>query len=140
MHPRPNTIVFDSDIGLEQALVQGILLGQAWFADAATIRRLKELTSPARQSDLDGSLRTLESGEFMLNMMWWPEDELDYTLGLYSGKGMASFKEKLGQFPAGSHFRTVTTKAMLEAHQAEFAEAERVASANGQTVEILTSR
>jgi hypothetical protein len=140
LHPRPNTIVFDSDSGLEQALVQGILLGQAWFADAATIRRLKELASPARQSDLDGSLQELESGEFMLNMMWWPGDELDYTLGSYSGKGMTSFKDKLTQFPAGSHFRMVTTKAIQEAHQAEFAEAERVASAHGQTMEILAPR
>jgi hypothetical protein len=140
LHPQPNMIVFDSESGLEQALVQGILDGQAWFADAATVQRLKELSSPTMQSGFEGTLQKLESGEFMLNMTWWPEDELDYTLGWYSGKGMASFKEKLAQFPSGSRFRLLTTKAMQQAHQAEFAEAERAASANGQTIAVLTPR
>lgn len=140
LHPRPNMIVYDRDSGLEQALVQGISLGQAWFADAATIQRLKELSSPTMQNELDGTLQMLRGGEFTLDVRWWPEDKLTYTLGWYSGEGMASFKEKLAQFPPGSHFRMVTTKAVQEAHLAEFAEAEGAASANGQIVEVLAPR
>jgi hypothetical protein len=140
LHPRPNMFVYDRDSGLEQALVQGISLGHAWFADAATIQRLKELSSPAMQNELDGTLQMLRGGEFTLDMRWWPEDELNYTLGWYSGEGMASFKEKLAQFPPGSHFRMVTTKAVQEAYQAEFAEARRAASENGQIIEVLATR
>ena len=73
-------------------------------------------------------------------MRWWPEDELNYTLGWYSGEGMASFRDKMAQFPPGSHFRMVTTKAVQDAHQVEFAEAERAASASGQTIEVLAPR
>jgi hypothetical protein len=140
LHPGPNMIVFDKDSGLEDALVQGILHGQAWFADAATIRRLKELSSAAKQNELDDALQSLGSGEFTLLMQWWPQGELNYTLGWYTGEGMASFEEKLAQFPPGSHFRTVTTKAQQETHQAEFAKAERIASENGQIMEISVPR
>ena len=141
LHPWPNMIVFDNDSGLEDALVQGILHGQAWFADAATIRRLKEVSSPAKQNELDGALQSLGSGEFTLHMQWWPpQDELNYTLGWYTGEGMASFEEKLAQFPPGSHFSMVTTKAEQEAHRAEFAKAERTASENGQTIDVLAPR
>jgi hypothetical protein len=140
LHPRPNMIVFDKDSGLEDALVLGILHGQAWFADVAKIRRLKDLSSPAKQDELDGALQSLGSGEFTLHMQWWPQDELNYTLGWYTGEGMANFRDKLAQFPAGSHFRMVTTKAEQEAHQAEFAKAERTASENGQTIEMLAPR
>jgi hypothetical protein len=73
-------------------------------------------------------------------MRWWPHDELNYTLGWYTGEGMSNFKNKLAQFPSGSHFRTVTTKAEQEAHQAEFAQAERTASENGQDIEVLAPR
>lgn len=140
LHPRPNMIVFDKDSGLEHALVQGILDGQAWFADAATIQRLKELSSPAMQSELDNALQMLGSGEFTMVMGWWPQDELNYTLGWYTGEGMANFKDKLAQFSAGSQFRMVTTKAEQEAHSAEFAEAKRTASENGQTIQVLAPR
>ena len=140
LHPQSNMAVFDSESGLEQALVHGILLGQAWFADTAMIRRLKELSGPTKQNELDGALQALGDGEFTLDMRWWPEDELNYTLGWYAGRGMASFKDKLAQFPPSSHFRMVTTKAVQKVHQAEFAEGERAASANGQTIEILAPR
>jgi len=33
---------------------------------------------------------------------------------------MERFKEKVAQFPLGSHFRMVTTKAVQAAHRAEF--------------------
>lgn len=137
---RPDMTIFDSESGLEASLAQGILDGQTWFADGGTIRRLRELTSPALQQELDDAQKMLESGDFSLHLSWWPRDELDYTLGWYSGKGMAGFREKLAQFPPGSHFRMVTTKAEREAHAAEFVEAERAASANGQSMEVVTPR
>lgn len=140
LHPVPNSIVYDNDSGLEQALVQAILQGQSWFADAGAIRRLKDLSSPTMQAELDGALQALGVGEFELDMSWWPEDELRFTLGWYSGTGMARFEEKLSQFPPGSHFRMLTTQAQREAHQAEFAEAEKAASANGQVIEIIAPR
>jgi hypothetical protein len=140
LHPRPKMIVFDKDSGLEQALVHSILDGQAWFADVATIQRLKELSSPAMHNELDGALQSVGGSEFTMVMGWWPQDELNYTLGWYSGEGMTSFTEKLAQFPAGSRFRMVTTKAEQGAHQTEFAEVERAASANGQTIEVLAPR
>jgi hypothetical protein len=140
LHPRPTMIVIDQPSGLEYALVQGILGGQAWFADAGTIHRLKELSSPAMQNQFDGALQSLAGGEFTLVMRWWPQDELNYTLGWYTGEGMTSFKEKMAQFPAGSHFTMVTTRAEQEAHQAELEEAERVASENDQMIEVSAPR
>jgi hypothetical protein len=53
---------------------------------------------------------------------------------------MTNFKEKLAQFPSGTHFRMVTTKAMQEAHHAEVEEAQRIASTNGDSIEILPQR
>src|SRR6185437_9070546 len=140
LNPHQKPIVFESESGLEQTLVQAIENGHAWFADAATIHRLKDLSSPSMQNSLDGAFEIVAKGEFTLDMSWWPKDGLKYTLGWYSGDGMSRFKEKLAQFPAGSHFRMVTTKAQEEAHQAEFAEAQRVASENGMTIEILPPR
>lgn len=140
LHPSQKPVVFDSESGLEQTLVQAIENGQAWFADATTIRRLKDLSSPAMQNSLDDALDILSKGEFTVDMNWWTTDELKYTLGWYSGDGMSSFKEKLAQFPSGSHFRLMTTKAQQDAHQAEFSEAQRTAAENGETLEILAPR
>ena len=120
--------------------MEGISQGQAWFADAATLRRLKELSSPAIQGELDSALQALEGGEFALDLSWWPEDQPRFTIGWYSGKGMASFEEKLAQFPSGSHFQLITTNSQREAHRAEFAEVEKAASANGQAITIVSPR
>lgn len=65
---------------------------------------------------------------------------LTYTIGWYNGKGMASFKEKLAQFPPGSQFRIVTTKAEMDANKAEFAATEEAASANGLRIDVLSTR
>lgn len=140
LHPQPNAIVYADASGLEQALVQAISQAQAWFADGAALRRLKELSTPAMQAELDRALEALEAGEFALDLSWWPEDEPRFTIGWYSGKGMASFEDKLAQFPSGSHFRLITSNAQREAHQAEFAEVEKSASANGQAITILAPR
>jgi hypothetical protein len=53
---------------------------------------------------------------------------------------MASFTEKLAQFPPGSHFRMVTTKAVQKALEGKFAAAEQAASPNGQIIEVLAPR
>jgi hypothetical protein len=135
----PDMTELDSESGLEASLVQGILQGQDWFADRSTIRHLGDLTGSAVQAEADTDLKMLESSEFLLAMNWF-DDELDYTLGWYSGKGMKSFKEKLAQFPPGSHFKMVTTKAEVEAHQSEFAEAEEAASENGSIIEVSAPR
>jgi hypothetical protein len=83
---------------------------------------------------------TSTRGEFELNLSWGPEDEGSFTLGWYSGTGMADFRQKLAQFPAGSRFRMVTTRAEQELRRAEFAEVENAASANGQSVEFIAGR
>jgi hypothetical protein len=130
----------DSDSGLEQALVQAIAQAQGWLADAVTIRKLKELSSPAMQSELDAALGPLNSAEFNLDLRWWPEDDLNFSIGSYSGTGIADFKRKLAQFPSGSHFHLVTIKADREAHEPEFAEVENATAANGQILEVETPR
>ena len=98
LHPQPNMFVYDQDSGSEQALVQGTSLGQAWFADAAMIQRPKELSSPAMQIELGGTLQMLRGGEFTLDMRWWPEEVLNSLFIWYPGEGMGSFKEKFSTF------------------------------------------
>ena len=140
LHPSRKPDVFESEIGLEQCLVQAIEGGQAWFADAAVVEHLRDLSSPSEQDTLARGLDLLAENETSMDMSWWPDDELHYTIGWYTGKGMANFKEKLAQFPPRTHFRLVTTKATEEAHQADFEEAQRAASVNGETIEIVTPR
>ena len=53
---------------------------------------------------------------------------------------MAGFREKLAQLPPGLHFKTVMSKAELEAHSSDLAEAEEAASANGDVIEVTTPR
>ena len=62
------------------------------------------------------------------------------TLGWYSGTGIPRFEEKLSQFPPGSRFRMITTKAQRAAHEPEFAELEKAVSQNGQVLELEVSR
>ncbi len=140
LHPTPGMIVYDSDSGLEQALVQAIALAQGWIVDATALRRLKELASPAMQNELDSALEALNAAQFNLDLRWWPEDDLNFSIGAYTGTGMPEFKQKLAQFPSGSHFHAVTTKADREAHEVEYAEVENAAAANGQTLELETPR
>jgi hypothetical protein len=90
-----------AEIGLGQVLVQAISSGQAWFADEDTIAKLKELASPQMQAELDGFLQEIKRNEYGLNLNWWPEGTLDYSIGRYTGKGIAALEEKLAQFPAG---------------------------------------
>jgi hypothetical protein len=129
-----------AEIGLEQVLVQAIANGQAWFSTEGTIRRLEELASLPMQPELDGILKEIQHGEYGLNLNWWPEGTLNYSVGRYNGEGMAALKEKLAQFPSGAHLNLITTVAERDRHSTEFAELENVAAANGLWLEIQSPR
>lgn len=134
LHPHPGTIEYDQESGLEEALVKGIAEGQAWFADAETIRRLKPLSSPEMQAELNRISESLQSGEFEGILSWWPDDKLNFAIGWYHGMGIVAFKEKLAQFPPASRFSIATTES--DAHQIELAELADAAAANGQVLYI----
>lgn len=129
-----------AEVGLEQDLVQAISSGQAWFATEDTIRKLKDLASPQMQAELDGVSQEIQTGEYGLNLNWWPEGTLNYSVGRYSGKGMPALKEKLAQFPSGAHLKLVATVAERDHHRTEFAEVEDAAAANGLVLQIQTPR
>jgi hypothetical protein len=127
---RANTEILE-EIRLEQVLVQAIENGQAWLATEQTIRRLKDFASPEMQPELDAVLLEIQRDEYALTLNWWPEGELQYSIGRYSGRGMPALKQKLGQFPPGTHFNSVTTIAEHDRHRLEFAEVEEAAAADG---------
>ena len=127
-------------IGLEQTLVQSIDSAQEWIATEAIVHKLKDLASPQMQSELDGMLAGVQEPDLSMNLNWWPANSLDFTVGWYSGRGMAALKEKLAQFPARTHLSMVTTGAEHDRHAAEFAEVESAASAAGLTLNIQTPR
>jgi hypothetical protein len=128
-----------AEVGLEQILVHAISSGQAWFATEDTIVKLKDLASPQMQAELDGVLREIQRGEYGLTL-WWPEGTLNYSVGRYTGKGMAALKEKLAQFPSGAHLNLITTVAERDHHRPEFAEVEDAAAANGLVLQIQIPR
>jgi hypothetical protein len=129
-----------AEAGLGQSLVQAIATGQAWFATEDTIHRLRELASPEMQGDLDGIFQEIQRGEYGLNLNWWPEGTLSYSIGWYGGEGMAALKEKLAQLPSGTHLNLVTTVAERDRHGREFAELENAAAATGLMLQIQTPR
>jgi hypothetical protein len=128
------------EAGLEQSLVRAIQSAQAWFSTEDTIDKLKELASPSLQTELDSMLQEIRRGEYALNLNWWPEGVLQYTLGTYSGNGMAALKEKLAQLPSGTRLNVVTTVAERGRHRVEFAEIEDAAAASGAVLQIQTPR
>jgi len=129
-----------AEVGLEQVLVQAISSGQGWFATEDTIAKLKDLATPQMQAELDGVLQEIQSGEYGLNLNWWPEGTLNYSVGRYSGKGIAALKQKLAQFPSGAHLNLITTIAERDRHRTEFAEVEDAAAANALVLQIQTPR
>jgi len=129
-----------SEVGLEQVLVQAISTGQAWFATEDTIAKLKDWASPQMQAELDGVLQEIRRGDYGLSLNWWPEGMLNYSVGWYSGKGMAALKEKLAQFPSGAHLSLITTVAERDHYRTEFAELEDAAAANALVLQIQTVR
>jgi hypothetical protein len=84
-------------------LVQAITNGQAWFITEESVNKLKELASPQEQTELNGVLHEIQRGEYGLNLNWWPDGALNYSIGRYTGRSIAALKEKLAQFPAGTH-------------------------------------
>jgi hypothetical protein len=129
-----------AEVGLEQVLVQAIANGQAWLATEDTIHRLKDRASPQMQPELDSMLQEIGRGEYGLNLNWWPGGKLTYSVGRYTGKGMVALREKLSQFPAGTHLDLVTTVAERNRHQSEFAEVENAAVEDGLVLKIQTPR
>jgi hypothetical protein len=129
-----------AEVGLEQVLVQAISSGQAWTATEDTIGKLKDLASPQMRAELDGVLQEIQRGEYGLTLKWWPEGTLNYSVGRYTGKGMAALKGKLAQFPSGAHLNLITTVAERDHHRPEFAEVEDAAAANGLVLQIQIQR
>lgn len=126
--------------GLEQELVQAITNGQAWLATEDDIGRLRELVSPNEQQQLDNLLPQINQGIHVVNLTFWPEGSMQYSLDRFTGKGMAALKEKLAEFPAGTRFEGSTTAAERSRHAAEFAELEEAAAADGLVLNISTQR
>jgi hypothetical protein len=85
-------------------------------------------------------LQEIGRGEYGLNLNWWPGGKLTYSVGRYTGKGMVALREKLSQFPAGTHLDLVTTVAERNRHQSEFAEVENAAVEDGLVLKIQTPR
>jgi hypothetical protein len=79
-------------------------------------------------------------GGYGLHLSWWPEGSLNYNVDRYSGGGMSALKEKLAQFPAGTHLKLITTRTERNHHQSEFAELEVSAAAQGLILNIQTPR
>jgi len=126
------------EIVLEEALVYAIAAGQAWFTSEETVHRLKHLTIAQFPGELDNVFQEIQDGQYALNLNWWPEGALTYTVGRYHGTGMPALKEKLTQFPAGTHLDLITTAAERERHHAEFAEVENAAASAGLLLQIQT--
>jgi hypothetical protein len=129
-----------AEAGLEQVLVQAIKSGQAWFSTEARIHKLKELASPQIQPELDSMLQEIRRGEFGLSLSWWPGGTLAYSVGMYSGNGMAALKEKLAQLPPGTRLNLITTVAERDRHLEEFAEIENATARNGVVLHVQTPR
>lgn len=129
-----------AEIGLEQALVQAITNGQAWFATEDTIDGLKEISSQQVQHELDGILQEIRRGECGVNLSWWPEGTLNYSVCRYSGKGMTALKQKMSQLPSGMRLNLITTVADRERHRNDFAEVEHAAASEGLVLDIQTPR
>jgi hypothetical protein len=126
LHPAPNMIEYNRDSGLEEALVKGITHGQAWFPTVAQITQLKELSSPAMQSDLDSVADVLSGQQAPLLMTWLPDGRLNYTIGWYNGLGFDRLKEKLEQFPEQIRFIDSSPKPTSKEAAEEFEQIERV--------------
>ena len=69
-----------AEIGLEQVLVQAITNGQAWFITEESINKLKEMASPQEQTELDGVPHEIQRFEYGLDLNWWPDGELNYSI------------------------------------------------------------
>lgn len=127
--------------GLEGVLISAIEVGHAWLCGPDKLQHLVELVVTAQERNrVQSALQEWQKREFGLNLSWWPDGGLDYSVGYFSGKGMKSLKEKLAQFPAGIRFVSIMTKAEHERHRDEIAEVENAASAAGLLLEMELPR
>src|SRR6266550_1014147 len=125
---------------LEYSLIHAIANGQAWLCGADKLRRLGEMVTSLRKSEVEGMISQWQSEQFSLNLNWWPDGELNYTVAYFSGRGMAELKEKLGLFPLGTRFVSIMTAAQRRRHQSEIAEIESEIAAGGLQLDIQTPR
>ena len=125
-----------SDSSLESSLVQAITDGQAWFETEERLRKLQDLCTPSARNAVESILRSLRSREFAISMSWGPNGQFIFNIAWYSGTGITAFREKLAQFPAGSHFKMISTKVQLDAHPAESSAANDSTAAHSQTLQI----
>ena len=125
---------------LEYSLIHAIADGQAWLCGPDKLRRLEEMVTSIRKQEVEGMISQWHSGEFSLNLNWWPDGELNYTAAYFSGRGMAELKERLGQFPLGTRFVSIMTAAQRNRHQSEIAEIESEIAAGGLQLDIQTPR
>jgi hypothetical protein len=128
LHPKPEMIEYDRDSGLEEALVNGITQGQAWFPTSEQVDQLKALSSPAMQHDLDSIAQTLNDQQCTLLATWLPDGRVNYTVGWYNGLGLERLKEKLKQFPQQIRFTDVSTKPAIGPAIEEFEQIEQIAA------------
>jgi hypothetical protein len=125
---------------LEYSLIHAIANGQAWLCGPDKLQRLSEIVTTERKQEVEGIFKEWQNGQFFLNMNWWPTGELDYTVAYFSGHGMEDLKEKLIQFPLGTHLASVMTVAQRNRHQAEVTEVENTAAGSGLHLDIQTPR
>ena len=125
-----------ADRDREASLVQAIINGQAWFATEERLRRVEELSSPSERNVVASIRQQMQSREFAIGMNFWPAGVFSFRIAWYDGVGIAAFKEKLAEFPAGTHFKMAGNKADQDAHSVEFAAASQVTASRGQALQI----
>ncbi len=125
---------------LEYSLIHAIANGQAWLCDPDKLRRFGEMVTSPRKPEVEGMISQWQSEQFSLNLNWWPDGELNYTVAHFSGRGMAELKEKLSQFPSGTRFVSIMTAAQRNRHQSEIAEIENEITAGGLQLDLQTPR
>jgi hypothetical protein len=136
LDPHTGMLKDQVDRDLEALLVQAIANGQAWFATEERLRRLEELSSPSGRNVVASIRQQMKSREFTIGMNFWPTGVFSFRVAWYAGTGIAAFKEKLAEFPTGTHFKMGGNKAYQDAHSAEFAAASEVTVSQGQIFQI----
>jgi hypothetical protein len=124
----------------ENALFHAITNAQGWVCGAEDLKRLEQIVDKGKLGEVRGLLAEWDGDEIMMNLNWWPEGKLSYTVGHYSGQdlGMDGLKEKLGQFPARTRFRLILNPDEHERHKNEIAEIERIAATRSLVIDIVT--
>jgi len=105
-------------LGLGQNLMQALATAKSWLTDEVALRRLSQLTKVKRVRDqLDGYLNLWETQPLVISFNNNPlPTGLDARVAQYEFHSMDEFKEKLGQFTAGTRFLLATPPIDSEAN------------------------